>query len=272
MSRCSRYGAATRIADSANGSSSEQPEEQAPVEPAEEQDAERDGDDHDECAEVGLEQQQGADRDHHREQRQETAEQRLLQRLLGMQERRLAHRIARRVEHDGELHELGGLQVDDAERQPAPRAVDRLADAGDEHQRQQHRAADEQPRRERAATPSSAPGTRRTRATMPTATNSAWRARKYHGAKAGVRRSFGHRDRRRIDHHERRSRAAGASPTRATHRRRASLRGLRGSARSDRRLEHANGRSVPVMPRPYAWASSREMRAHEAAKRSPRST
>ena len=55
---------------------------------------------------------------------------RLLQRLLGVQERRLAHRVARRVQHDGELHELGGLQVDDGERQPAPRAVDRLADAG----------------------------------------------------------------------------------------------------------------------------------------------
>ena len=65
-------------------------------------------------AEVGLAQQQRADQHHHREQRQEAAQQRLLQRLLGVQERRLAHRVARRVEHDDELHELGGLQVDDA--------------------------------------------------------------------------------------------------------------------------------------------------------------
>ena len=55
-----------RCAPSANGSSSREAEEQAPVEAAEEQDAERDRHDHDERAEVGLEQQQAADRHHHR--------------------------------------------------------------------------------------------------------------------------------------------------------------------------------------------------------------
>ena len=87
--------------------------------------------------------------DHHREQRQEALHQRLLQRLLGMQERRLAHGIARGVQHDRELHEFGRLHVDDRERQPAPRAVDRLADAGDEHERAASTTPDhEDPRRE----------------------------------------------------------------------------------------------------------------------------
>ena len=67
---------------------------------------------------------------------------------LGVQERRLAHRVARRVQHDRELHELGRLEVDDDKRDPAPRAVDALADAGNEHQHQQHGADDEEPRRE----------------------------------------------------------------------------------------------------------------------------
>ena len=140
--------------------------------------------------------------DHHREQRQEAAQQRLPQRLLGVQERRLAHRVARRVQHDGELHELRRLQVDDDERQPAPRAVDRLADARDQHQHEQHARRRRTATARAAARPSSAPGTRRAAATSPTATNIACRARKYHGAVAGVRRRLGHRDRRRIHHHQ----------------------------------------------------------------------
>ena len=63
-----------------------QADQQPPVEAAEEQDAEGDGDDHDEGAEVRLVQQQRADRDHHRKQRQEPAQQGLLERLLRMQE------------------------------------------------------------------------------------------------------------------------------------------------------------------------------------------
>ncbi len=63
-----------------------------------------------------------AGRDHHREQRQEAPDQRLPQRLLRVQERRLAHRVARRVDDDRELHELRRLQVDHDERQPAPRS------------------------------------------------------------------------------------------------------------------------------------------------------
>jgi len=60
----------------------------------------------------------------------------------------LAHRIARRVQDHRKLHEFGRLQVDEREREPPARPVDRLADAGDEHQQQQHGAADEEPRRE----------------------------------------------------------------------------------------------------------------------------
>jgi len=60
VSRCRRYGAATRIAPSANGKSADSPTNQAQVEAAEEQDAEGDRDDDDERAEVRLEQQQAA--------------------------------------------------------------------------------------------------------------------------------------------------------------------------------------------------------------------
>ncbi len=122
-------------------------EEQSPVEPAEKQDPEGDREDHDERAEVGLEQQQAADQHHHGGKRREPAQQRLPQRLLGVQERGLAHRVARRVEHRGELHEFGRLDVDDDERKPALRAVDRLADAGDQHEHEQRGAGDEEPRR-----------------------------------------------------------------------------------------------------------------------------
>ncbi len=65
---------------------------------------------------------------------------RLPERLLRVQERRLAHRVARRVEHHDQLHEFRRLQVDDDQRQPAPAAVDRLADPGDKHRDEQHRA------------------------------------------------------------------------------------------------------------------------------------
>ena len=140
--------------------------------------------------------------DHHREHRQEAADERLLQRLLGVQERRAAHGVARRVQHDGELHELGRLQVDDDERQPAARAVDRLADAGHQHQHQQHGAGDEQPGRQLAATRFTGTWNATAAATRPTATNMRVPHQEIPRAVAGVRRRLGHRDRRRIHHHQ----------------------------------------------------------------------
>ena len=130
------------------GQQQREADEQPPVEPAEEQDAEGDRHDDHERAEVGLEQQQSAGDDHDREQRQETAQDRVLERLLRMQERRAPHGVARRVQHDRELHELRRLHVDHAERQPAARSVDRLAHVRNEHEHEQHGARDEEVRRE----------------------------------------------------------------------------------------------------------------------------
>ena len=148
MSRCSRYGAATRIAERPIGSSSSRPRKRRQSSPPRNRMPNAIATITTNAPKSGSSSSRRADGDHHREQRQEALDQRLLQRLLGMQERRLAHRVARGVQHDRELHELGRLQVDDGERQPAARAVDRLADAGDEHEREQHDAADEEPRRE----------------------------------------------------------------------------------------------------------------------------
>ena len=94
-------------------------------------------------------QQQSADQRHHRKQRQEPAQERLPERLFRVQERRAAHRVARRMKNHEQLHELGRLQVDEPERQPALAAVDRSPDAGDEHRDEQCTADDEQIRRER---------------------------------------------------------------------------------------------------------------------------
>ena len=65
-----------------------------------------------------------------------------------MNERGLAHRIACRIQHDGKLHELRRLNIDDAERQPPPRAVDRPPDAGNQYGHKQRKAKHESPRRD----------------------------------------------------------------------------------------------------------------------------
>src|SRR6185312_10960833 len=119
---------------------------QPPVETAQKKDRERDRENHDECAEIRLEQQQAADQHHHRRERRESAQQCLPQRLLRVQERGLAHRVARGVQHAGELHEFGRLDVDQQQRQPPFRPVDRFADAGNQDEDEQRRAAGEKPR------------------------------------------------------------------------------------------------------------------------------
>ena len=60
----------------------------------------------------------------------------------------LAHHVVGRVHRDRELGQLGRLEVHDAERDPAARAVDALADAGNQHDDQQQQRGDEDPRRE----------------------------------------------------------------------------------------------------------------------------
>jgi hypothetical protein len=58
----------------------------------------------------------------------------------------LAHRVVGGVEHGKQLHQLGRLQIGETKRQPAASAIDVLADAGNQHQRQQHDAGHEQVR------------------------------------------------------------------------------------------------------------------------------
>ena len=148
-----------------------------------------------------------------------------------VQERRLAHRIARRVQHDRELHELGRLQIDDDERQPATAAVDRAADAGNQHQHEQDAPRPRTPRARAAATPSSGSGTRRAR-------QPARRRGRARGARGNTTResrcTTTPRPSRSTPNRPSRDRprAAAASPTRATRRRSSIVRGLRGSAPS----------------------------------------
>jgi hypothetical protein len=49
--------------------------------------------------------------------------------------RHLAHRVVGGVEHGEQFHQLRRLQVGEAERQPAARAIDVAADTGNQHQR-----------------------------------------------------------------------------------------------------------------------------------------
>ena len=156
--RCSRYGAATRIAPSAIGSSAESPRNSRQSSPPRNRmpnaiatmttNAPKSGSISSSRRSPTMTANSGAKPRMHR----------LAQRLLGVQQRGLAHRVARRVEHDGELHELGRLHVEHAQREPAARAVDVLADAGDQHDDEQHRARRRTDTARASATPSSGPG------------------------------------------------------------------------------------------------------------------
>ena len=178
-----------------------QAHQESPVETAEEQDAEGDGDDHDASAEIWLVQQQRADRDHHRKQRQEAAHQRLLERLLRVQERRSPNRVARRIEDDEELHELRRLHVDQAERQPALAAIDRAAYSGNEDGDQQHRAGDKKIRGERTPGPDRNLECDQSRH-EPCREEERVAREEVPWSVAGISRRLGRRDGRRIDHDE----------------------------------------------------------------------
>ena len=106
-------------------------EEHARVDAAQEQDAHGDHRDHHEGAHVRLGQQQHADhRDGHRH-RQHGAEEALLH-------VHLAHHVVGGIEQHRELGQLRRLEADEAQRDPAARAVDALADVRDQHRDQQH--------------------------------------------------------------------------------------------------------------------------------------
>ena len=109
---------------------------QLPVHAAQKQNAHRDHGNHRERTEVGFLEQQRAGNKHHREHRQKTFGQTVHQ--CG-----LAHRVIGGVEHREHLHQLRRLQIDDHQRQPAPRAVHFASDAGHQHQRQQHQTDNE---------------------------------------------------------------------------------------------------------------------------------
>ncbi len=110
------------------------------VDTPQEQDAHGDADDHAEGAQIRLQQQQQADEANRRRHRHETFGQ-LVHIFL------LAHGVVGGVQHGHYLHQFGRLQVDHLQRQPATAAVDHYAQAGNQHQYQQHQRADEQVRR-----------------------------------------------------------------------------------------------------------------------------
>ena len=123
--------------DEADQQHHHQPGEHPPVESAEEQDAHGDRHDHHEGAEVGFAQQQAAGQDHHCRHRQEAL-------LEVVHERSLARGVVGGVEHGEEFHQLGRLQVGEAERDPAAAAVHFTADPGDQHHHQQQQAGEEE--------------------------------------------------------------------------------------------------------------------------------
>jgi hypothetical protein len=118
----------------------DQHRKQARAHAAEEKDADGDRDDDHEGTEVRFLEQQDADEDHGTGHRQEGF-------LQVVHHRHLAHRIVGGIKHGEEFHQLRGLQVGNAQRQPTARAIDFAAEAGNQHHDQQHHPGHEQPRR-----------------------------------------------------------------------------------------------------------------------------
>jgi hypothetical protein len=110
------------------------------VDPAQEQDAHGDADDHAERAQIRLHQQQAAHQADGHDHRHEALGQ-LVHVLL------LADREVSRVKHHGNLHDFGRLHHEHLQREPAACAVDRHTQARNQHQHQQHQRADEDHRR-----------------------------------------------------------------------------------------------------------------------------
>ena len=110
-----------------------QPGEDFPVQPTEEQDAHGDRHNDHEGAEIGLIQQQRTGQHHHRSHRQEAL-------LEIVHEGGFARGVVGGIQYGEKLHQLGRLQVGEAERYPAATAVDLASDAGDQHHHQQQQS------------------------------------------------------------------------------------------------------------------------------------
>ena len=87
--------------------------------------------------EVGLEQHEPGDQPHHQVVRHDAE-------LEGGEARALLHQRARQVQHERELGELGGLDAERAQVEPAARPPAREPDARDEDQHERHQDDDEQ--------------------------------------------------------------------------------------------------------------------------------
>ena len=118
----------------------DQRHEVPPVHPAQEEDAEGRHRHHHQGAEVGLPQQQPGHAEHDAQHRKQAL-------LEALHHRVLAHGVVGRVQHGSQLHQLGRLEVEHDEVEPAPRAFHLAADAGDQDQDQQHHPGEEEPGR-----------------------------------------------------------------------------------------------------------------------------
>ena len=110
------------------------------VDAPQEQDAHRDHRDHHESTHVRFGQQQHADHRQRQRHRRHCAHEPLL-------DVHLAHHVVGGIHRDCELGQLGRLDVQRPQGNPAARAVHPLADAGDKHQHEQHQRGHEYPRR-----------------------------------------------------------------------------------------------------------------------------
>jgi len=115
-------------------------EEHARVDAAQEEDAHGDGGYHQEGAHVGLTQQQQADEGHRHHHRRDGAEE-LLARIHA------PHHVVGGVQGNRQLGHFAGLEVHDAQGNPAPRVVHHLAHERQQHDHQQHQRDDEDHRR-----------------------------------------------------------------------------------------------------------------------------
>ena len=112
-------------------------EEHACVHPTQEEHAHGDGGDDDEGPHVGLTQQEQPG-DQHRHGHGPHGSQELFPCV------HLAHHVAGGVQRDGDLGELRGLEVHDAQGNPSAREVHHLADEGHQHDHQQHQGQHEE--------------------------------------------------------------------------------------------------------------------------------
>ena len=115
-------------------------EEHARIDAAQEQDAHGDHRHHHEGAHVRLGQQQHTHNGHGGAHGQHGAKEALFH-------IHLAHHVVGRIHQHGKLGQLRGLEVHDAQRQPAPRTIDHNAHMRDQHRHQQDDGDHEQPGR-----------------------------------------------------------------------------------------------------------------------------